>query len=612
MCGFLGQFSKTLAPQKQFLDILAIAQHRGPDQQGYWAEANIQLGFNRLAILDLTSAGHQPMHSQAGNWVIVFNGEIYNHLEIRKQLNTTSYAGHSDTETITASLEEIGFEATVKNLVGMFAIAAYHKKENKLYIARDAVGIKPFFYANNPENFWFASQFDQVIKGVGKQKLQILPEGMRDFLQFGYMQAPNTIYKGIVQLEPGQMAVIDGTAIHTSYFQQYPAHVSASALNDRSHAALEEFNQLFDRVCKDQLHADVPVSTFLSSGIDSTLVTAFAHKHKADLTAYTIGVNDSESDERPLAAAYADILGVHFVSKSVDANGISKHLSDHFSKMGEPFGDFSSLPTYLICKSARENSTVMLGGDGGDELFWGYPRFYNFTQSFPFYKNSLASRRVKKKLKVFRKPSSNAVYEFHTPDEMVQNAHSHIPLGWVNGMLPGVKNTANTEDLYSFYGKNQKEFRNWLRYNEFYAHMQRVLIKVDRMSMAHSLEVRVPLLDQRIVEFAWQLESDFGLTSDGTLKPFLKKVLAQYIPKETINQNKKGFYIPIADWLKGELRDEALHLLLNEPVLGEEYIDRKVWNAFVSDFFEKGQTGKEWGIWIMYAWQKWKQHLETL
>lgn len=612
MCGFLGQFSPQLVSKVDFLTNLAIANHRGPDQTGYWADANVQLGFNRLAIVDLSEAGHQPMQSNNGNWVVVFNGEIYNHLELREQFPNYNFRGHSDTETILASLEKLGFEHTIKSLIGMFAIAAYHKSNDVLYVARDSVGIKPFFYHSDPKDFWFASQFNQVIKGIGKHKVRLTPEGMRDFLQLGYMQAPNTIYANIKQLEPGQMATVDGKCIALKYFCTYPRDVVNSGVKDDSIEALEHFNQLFTKVSEDQLQADVPIATFLSSGIDSTLVNAYAKSLKSDLMAYTIGVGGSSSDERPVAEKYASHLGIHHLSESIESADLLLSLDDHFKKLGEPFADFSSIPTYLICKKARERSTVMLSGDGGDELFWGYHRLYKSTKNYNFFKESLILRRIKKKLKVFTKPFSGAIYDFKRADEMVENDHSHIALGLMPRLFKGFEKTKETTEIYSFQGKTQKEFRNWLRYNEFYAHMQRVLIKVDRMSMAHSLEVRVPLLDQRVVDFAWNLDSDFGLTDDKELKKFLKRALNQFIPKEVMNTKKMGFYVPIGKWLKTELKEEAKDLLLNEPIYGEEFIDRHIWNAYVNDFYNDGRLGNEWGIWIMYCWQKWKLEMNLL
>jgi asparagine synthase (glutamine-hydrolysing) len=232
--------------------------------------------------------------------------------------------------------------------------------------------------------------------------------------------------------------------------------------------------------------------------------------------------------------------------------------------------------------------------------------------NYPFFKDSLRLRRIKKKLKKFPKPASGAVYEFDKAEESVENAHSHILLGHFKKLMPSVDKTEETKTLYQFDGQGQKDFRSWIRYNEFYAHMQRVLIKVDRMSMAHSLEVRVPLLDQRIVDFAWHLDSDFGLTKKEELKKFLKRALSQHIPLDMMNQKKMGFYVPIGDWLKTTLKDDVQDLLLNKPIYGEEYLDRSVWNALVTAYYEGKGGISEWGIWIMYSWQKWGLKMKQL
>lgn len=609
MCGFLGQYSTNLSSKDSFLKVLNIAQHRGPDQQGYWSNEEIQLGFNRLAIQDLSGAGHQPMHSNSNNWVVVFNGEVYNHLELRKKTSHYSFKGHSDTETIVASLEKYGFEKTISELIGMFAIAAYNKQTNQLFIARDSVGIKPLFYCKSASNLWFASQFNQVVNGLGKSNVSLTKSGTREFLQFGYMQAPNTIYREVKQLEPGQYLEVSNNSIKLSYYKQWPAKGEPEIFDEDSVDSVNHFNELFSEVIYSQLQADVPLNSFLSSGIDSTLVSAFARNINKELKTFTIGLGGGESDERSVAKKYADLLDTDHYSEALDPNEFSNKLDDHFLKLGEPFADYSSIPTYFICKSARKNSTVMLSGDGGDELFWGYNRMSKFSQSYYYFKDSLGTRRLKKKLKITKPAASGAVYDFKGIDEMAWNVHSHIFNA--DKIVPQSSFYPETRELYRFKGNNQKEFRNWLRYNEFYGHMQRVLIKVDRMSMASSLEVRVPLLDQRIVDFAWQLKSSFGLIENHRLKPFLKDRLAEHLPQELINQKKKGFTFPLSSWLKNELKEEVLDLL-HSDIYGQEYLDKEVWNQYIKMYYsEQRNISNEWGIWIMYSWQKWMQQMDS-
>lgn len=604
MCGFLGYLNGH-GDERSFEEALRAARHRGPDDQGIWREEHIQFGFNRLSIIDLSPAGHQPMESSNGEWVIVFNGEVYNHKVLRSRFSSYPYKGQSDTESILASIVEVGYDKTIRELQGMFALTAYHRPSRTLYMGRDEAGIKPLFYGRTKDGaFGFASQFDQLVHILGKDRMSLSPEGMREFLQLGFMQAPGTIYEEIRQVFPGEYQVLRNGDLERVIYKRREVNEMTDR-HDRSQETLQYFNDLFSQVIHDQLEADVPVATFLSSGVDSPLVNAYAREHKKDLTAYTIGVEGFIHDERPLARKYAEILGIQQVEKTFDPSEIPGIIDDHFRKLGEPFGDYSSLPTYMISREARTENTVMLSGDGGDELFWGYPRWLKYLDHYSLFDQPRWVRRissgVKRKLgqRVSHGPSM-----FDGFGEWILHGQSYNDPNWMDGLMPGIELPETTQKLFEFQGGSKKEARNWLRWNEFYSHLQRVLIKVDRMSMAHSLEVRVPFLDPRIIDFSWKLESDFGV-GDTMLKPLLRKALWQFIPKDELERKKKGFSVPIGQWMQNELREEVEDLLLGTDILGQEFIDRKIWNAKVREFLS-GRTEMEWGIWIMFAWQKWR------
>ena len=604
MCGLVGNFKPSgNGSASDFLEVLILSNHRGPNHQDTWCDEILSLGFNRLAIQDLSEAGHQPMHSPSQRYVMVFNGEVYNHLLIRKKLPRYAYRGHSDTETITHAIDCWGIEKTLGELDGMFAIGIYDRQEKTVTLARDFAGIKPLFFGKRDGDFWFASQFNQVVKGLGRSKLTLSPEGMRDFLQLGYMQAPATIYQEIEQVEPGQYIVFDGHKLTRKYFQRWPSSVAQSALKKES---AEHFTHLFQEEVKRQMIADVPVASFLSSGIDSSLVTALAQRIMPDLKACTIGVPGYQFDESAKAKAYARHLGLKHVVRSFtpeEAIGIN---DDHFRKLGEPFADYSSLPTYIICREGRKDATVMLSGDGGDELFWGYPRWNTFLQHsrlfkipFQFRKPYLGIRRALGQ-KISHGPSF-----FATVGGWVLNNQSHNAPDITAGILPATLNTPGVQDLYNGNDANPATLKNWLRWNEFYAHMQRTLIKVDRMSMAHSLEVRVPFLGKSVIDFAWSQASGYGETHFEK-KRLLKQALSQFIPRSLQEQKKIGFSVPIEDWLKGALKEEVLDLTIGSKLKGDEYINEKAWKDRINGFYTNDHNGA-WGIWILYAWQKWAQ-----
>jgi asparagine synthase (glutamine-hydrolysing) len=608
MCGFVGTFGgENNFGDGLLYEIGASAKHRGPDDTGFWTDEHYKVLFNRLAIIELSKAGRQPMCIR--NWVIAFNGEIYNHREIRKRLPAFNYRGSSDTETLCFAIENWGFEKTLSELNGMFAIAAYNKTEKILSLARDLAGIKPLFYSVGAGTIWFASQFNQVVEGIGRKRVTINRNGMRDFLQLGYMQAPETIYGEIKQVIPGEIVSFDvrKRKTHKRYYELSRKGVIHESPQSNS---CQKFAELMGATVRDQLVSDVPIGCFISSGIDSALVSGFASKVNGGVKTFTIGVDGLAGDERAKAKEYSQVLGLEHESQEILADQILNSVDDSISLAGEPFGDPSSIPTFLITQGAKKHNTVMLSGDGGDELFWGYPRWNMFLQNYSRFRFPRSVRRAQRYLN--RKLGSNQAYGpgmFSTPGEWVLNGQSHNGIGFLEKLMPGSQNTSQVNELYRFsFGPSQLEFRNWLRWNEFYGHLQRVLTKVDRMSMANSLEVRVPFLDKRIIEFAWNKRSSFG-ERHFINKKFLKQQLSQFIPEKDINQNKLGFDIPLENWLRGPLSKAVKEELLNSSFYGNEFIDKRVLDKYVVDFYAN-RHNSSWGVWILFCWQKWGEQLK--
>lgn len=609
MCGFVGAFGGVRGVEDEFLfELGMIAQHRGPDDTSFWSDENYKVLFNRLAIIELSASGRQPMSVPLGRWIIVFNGEIYNHLELRKKLPRFNYRGSSDTETICHALEEWGIEKTVSELNGMFAIAAYNNVTRTLSLVRDFAGIKPLFYSAGRDNVLFASQFDQIVHGRGKANVTINARGMRDFLQLGYMPGPETIYKDVRQVMPGEILSFDLRIeeTHRRYYELPRDEIVKCPPVLDGHF---EFDQLMGATVQNQLVSDVPIGCFISSGIDSALVSGFASRANRSVKTFTIGVDGAANDERPKAREYSRAIGLEHESRSIPADQILKSVGESTRLTGGPFGDPSSIPTFLITKAAKKLNTVMLSGDGGDELFWGYNRWNTLLQNYHRFRFPKPVRRVHGYVK--RKRGKHSPYGpgvFESPGEWVLNGHSHNSVLLLDNLMPGSKNTRQVDDLYRFsYGPTQLEFRNWLRWNEFYGHLQRVLAKVDRMSMANSLEVRVPFLDKRIIEFAWSRPSSFG-DKHYVNKRFLKQHLGGFIPEKDINKEKLGFDIPLEAWLRGPLSCVVKETLLGAKFYGDGLIDKRILDQYVRDFFDR-RHDSSWGVWILFGWQKWSEHL---
>lgn len=611
MCGFLGVFGAVHdVSDERLIRLGEIGKHRGPDDSCLWGDQTCRMYFNRLAIVDLSVAGRQPMSSPSGRWTIVFNGEIYNHTDLRKRLPAKNYVGHSDTETLLWAIENLGFDAAVESLNGIFGIAAYDGMTRQIWFARDFAGVKPLYYSKCKGKVWFSSQFDQVVLGVGLDRLQISQSGMRDFLQLGYMPAPNTIYKDVFQVNAGEIVRFDENTRQTQRrYYELPKFEIEEQIGAGSKSVA--FLDLMGEVVGEQMLADVPLGSFISGGIDSPLIAAFASKVNRSIVTFTVGSDDKDFNEIPTGKRYAEYLGVQHRSRVVSENEIDLAVSASVSANSEPFGEPSSIPTYVVTKHAREHTTVMLSGDGADELFWGYPRWNRLLQSYNLFSRRKFLRRFEiSARRRFGDSVSCGPTLFETPGEWVLNGQSYNDIPLMNAMMPQSRNSDAVASLYEFnYTPNRRQFRDWLRWNEFYGHLQRVLVKVDRMSMANSLEVRVPFLDRRVVEFAWRLKSEFGFDNYDN-KTILKETLARFIPDEDINKEKLGFSVPLGNWLRGRLRRKVKETLLDSDWYGVDHIDRTILTKYVEDFFS-GVHYCDWGIWILYNWQCWGSSIRS-
>jgi asparagine synthase (glutamine-hydrolysing) len=608
MCGFLGEIATQLIPQNSFQKLLDLSINRGPDQQGFWANEVCQLGFNRLAIIDLSENGKQPLISPSGRFVMLFNGEVYNYKEIQTKYNISDAVlrSRSDSEILVHLIEKVSIQTFAEELNGMFGISIYDLEQKKLFLIRDYAGIKPLYYGVHNQGLVFASQFDQIFCHPAFDYKKLRPEIMKEYFGLGYMQAPNTVFENIFQVEPAQIISFDYNQNKIISKDFYFDWKTTNSIDESSNNAVSGLKILLSKVVESQLNADVPVATFLSGGIDSPLVAAIAKHYKPDIKGYTFGINDKEYNESDVAEKIAKKLDIDHQIENSNEFEILAIIDKHFEALCEPHGDYSSLPTYLITKKAREFATVMLSGDGGDEVFWGYPRFSKSIENLYWFKIPLFIRKIIVPFyrKMFKETSS-AIDIFACYGDWILSKQIHFSN--LDAVFPNINFSSELKTVYQFKGKSSKQNAlHYLKKNEFFAHMQKVLRKVDLMSMANSLEVRVPFLDKEIINFSNTINPEYGIKHK-TPKIILRQLLGQYIDKEITNLPKKGFSVPIAKWLKNELKADFTKTVLEKPIYGAEFIDEKLLKQDLNSFYTTDKNINPWGIWHVYTWQKWAQ-----
>ena len=564
MCGIAGFISPSLS--KSDIEIATYKlRHRGPDADGFFFEEDgfkhIGVGHRRLSIIDLSEAANQPMYSHCGRYIMVFNGEVYNFEDIKKQKFTnTNWRSAGDSEVVLECFAKYGHEC-FSWLNGMFALAIWDKQDKKLIIARDHVGIKPLFFYNSGSEFIFSSEL-KSIKSVKKDLLinySVIPA----YLHIGYIPHPYTIYQQVYKLSAGSYAEVLFNENGSIYFEEksfwkIQDRIRQNVLTDEKKAKDELDILLTDAVAR-QLISDVPIGTFLSGGTDSSIVTALAAKVSSKkINTYSIAVTDGKVNEAPFAAAVAGHLQTNHHELPITQKEMLEMVPDFMSVYDEPFTDSSAFPTMLVSKLARKHVTVTLSGDGGDELFCGYGS-YLWAKRFqnPLLKIAaplvyagtrfLNSRYQRAGMLFARFPKghfnshifSQSQYFFSEQEItklLIQPAFDFSPL---NTSYSGRQLTA--VEQMSFW-----DIENYLKDD--------LLVKVDRASMQYSLETRVPLLDYRVVEFALNLSDKLKMHHSGSMKYLLKEVLYDYVPKQLLERPKWGFGIPLVKWLKTDLK----------------------------------------------------------
>jgi asparagine synthase (glutamine-hydrolysing) len=598
MCRLFGSVGITTIEHQEFEKLTLMSKKGGPDSTDYYSNDNVQFGFNRLAILDTTSNGNQPFVSESGRYVLMLNGEIYNYKEIHKQFSLGELKSGSDAEVVLKLIEKISFEKAIHQLNGMFAISCWDSQEQKLYLARDFAGIKPLFYSNTSDGIVFGSQFNQILKHPWCKKWGWSNIGLSEYLQFGYMTPPYTIAENVYQLGVGEYIVytFESKTIEKKVYQRFCENRgNTSELDPKS---VDNIGKAITNSVKRQLVADVPLGVFLSGGIDSTLVAAKAREFNPELTAVTIGFDDKKFDESEKAIEYAKHLKIkHHHVERFGSQSLFDIIDDHFDDMPEPIADYSSIPTYLVSKIAHKTSTVMLSGDGGDELFWGYPRFLTFAKSAPYFRipGSLPRKVAKKVLKSM---GANITSFLGEPNLGAANMafQSYIEPNKITEYKGDYQISRETLTGYDFKGTHSSKSLDYLRRNEFYFHLQKILVKVDRMSMANSLEVRLPLLDKEVIRASEPLYSELGVSHE-LLKHTLKNELFNYVPKSLIETKKKGFIPPLIHWVEKELRSDIDEILKSSDLINHDLLTSYYVNKAVS-------LEHLWTVYVLLKWYK--------
>jgi len=604
MCGICGELQFNDGPARDEATIAhlsALMARRGPDDAGHWRDsghdgARAWLAFRRLAILDLSPTGHQPMLTPDGRYALVFNGEVYNFRELRAELARAGLAFRSsgDTEVVLQALAHWG-TAALDRLNGMFALAFYDRHEHSLLLARDHAGIKPLYYLQSDAGVFFASQYDQIMRHPWAANRPVSPDGLALYLRLGYIPAPYALLAGSHMLPAGAWlrATADGRVERGAY-TDFPAYREPDL---RGAAAYEAVEAAVSGAVRRQMVSDVPLGAFLSGGIDSPLVVANMRASGRPVRAYTIGAAGDSADESDDAAAYARQLGVDHVLEQFAPDRALDWLDAVVEACSEPLADHSIFPTLLVSHLARRDMTVMLSGDGGDELFWGYAeRFGSVLRHAgdfrePYWQRS-ARWGARRALHVGR---AHANLRARDIGDWYRQKHTRIPAAWLAAVFPDAPGWPADFHLFDYEGWKPDETAQWLRWNEFAGHLAMVLLKVDRASMANSLEVRVPLLDREVLAVAGRVDWRSCLDLAGGLgKLPLRHALARHVPTQTTA--KRGFQIPMAAWLRGPLRERladtfagrrellglpldgaALARMVDEHVSGRADLSRALW-----------------------------------
>jgi asparagine synthase (glutamine-hydrolysing) len=586
MCGILGFFEQDgrLPEAGLFAGCLEQLRNRGPDDAGFWSDSRVRLGHRRLAVVDLSPMGHQPMESADGRHVIVFNGEIYNHSQLRAQLNPDGgWRGTSDTETLLEAYRAWGTDC-LGRLNGMFAFAIWDKAERRLFLARDRMGVKPLFYAAVGGAFAFASRPRAILPLFNQQTAEPDPEALRLYLELGYIPAPLSYYRHVRKLPPAHYMVVTSAGVKIARYWDFRHIAPDPGLLQRPEGELiEELDGLIRDAVRLRLMSDVPFGALLSGGVDSAMIVA-AMKAAGGSTpkTFTIAFREKAYDEGPQAAATAAALGVEHVTETMSVSDLLDLLPLYVEEADEPFADSSSFPTMAVARLARSHVTVALTGDAGDELFGGYHYYRVADRLAHIMRWPGPVQRVMRSV-LRAAPSHRARLLAGAlgvkPGVAVFNYLRSFGKDFAPLLTDEILNQTNSsaewfEDFAGSFASDLNSAESGMRLDMGFMLPGAYLHKVDLATMAFSLEARCPLTDFRLVEWSMRLPVSYKLRG-AQGKYLLRKTLCRYLPFEHVHRRKRGFGVPIAEWLRGPLRSWAKDLLHEESILSRLPLERQ-------------------------------------
>ncbi|HEY5565572.1 MAG TPA: asparagine synthase (glutamine-hydrolyzing) [Rhodothermia bacterium] len=614
MCGVVGEITfkggaTDERPAGIFNKLIDLAARRGPDGRGIWTDgACCTLGFRRLSILDLSSAGDQPMLTADGRYAIVYNGEVYNFRELRRDLEREGvrFRSTGDTEVVLFALALWGKEALTR-FNGMFALGFYDTVEKRLLLARDHAGIKPLYYMHTAQGLAFASQYDQILEHPWSRGLRVSSAAIALYLRLGYIPAPYALLEQTGMLEPGTwLSVSSGNEVRRGRFFEFD---SLREPDLRGSEAFDAVDAAVTRAVKRQLVSDVPVGTFLSGGVDSPLVTVNARTvADARIPSFTIGLGGGPLDESADAAVYAAEIGVEHVVEHIAPDDCLDLIGDVVKACGEPFADYSMFPTLMVSRLARRHVKVVLSGDGGDELFWGYAaRFASVLETTDdFVRTAATAASGWNARRLIESGLGNADAGWPTSlGDSYRLKHTHLPEAMLRRVFPDIPDWPADFRLFEHTTWETEPTARWLRWNEFNGFLSMVLLKVDRASMHESLEVRVPLLDKEVIDVAARVDWRSCLDVERRIgKLPLRHALSRHVRHQT--SAKRGFTVPMGEWLRGPLRPGFMELVLERSDFLGLPLSRDSVRA-IFDRHLKGESGLEMGLWILLSLALWIQ-----
>lgn len=617
MCGIAGFFKKNYEWEKNIKVMLQTMYRRGPDGDGIWTTPNddVVLGHRRLSIIDLSDNGSQPMVSMNERYVISFNGEIYNYISLKEKIKNKvikPFKSTSDTEVLLESFEILGIDETLNTVKGMFGIALYDRKEKKLYLIRDRFGEKPLYYGKVQEQFVFASDLS-AIRAISRNLLNINISALNDYFKHGYVSGEKTIYEGIYNVMPGHYIEIDirkNEVVRKECYWKYEQFCEKNIFNNES---LEDSQRQLECLLKESikqqlLTSDVAVGAFLSGGIDSSLIAALGQEvSNGKLNTYSIGFYDEKYNEAHFAKKASEILGTNHHELYIDENDAKKEILNISDTFSEPFADISEIPTLLVSKMAKRDVTVVLSGDGGDELFGGYTRYiknekyWNISKKIPNIAKSpinkiVDSRSVKDEriLKRLNMLSSNSSAQLYDRSQ------------WSSILVKDMLNYKEREELYTTKDKLKLQEAFMCIDIDNYLPSD-ILVKVDRAGMYYSLETRIPFLDKDVAEYAASLPLNYKIQGNKG-KIILRNILCKYFPEDFFERRKQGFSLPIGRWV---MSDKKLNEWANEMLSNERLQKQGIINAsLVSDYWKHYEEGKNSFhlIWRVLMFENWYEN----